>query len=162
MTNVVSIEMGKSQKPTGYLSWMHEDALFLREHGRRQGCLALLLCLVDALAAKRYPGKGNNKSRYCRYLKECLVDLGHDESFRIEEKKRLVHLSEIIYTYFRCFLVHEGDTLERAEYEVQLKYQPNPRSAFGAGILIDRQKEQFVVQADWLIDLLLSVSEVGL
>ena len=144
------------------LAWMREDALFLHEHGRPQGCLALLLCLVDALAAKRYPGKDNNKSRYCKYLKERLVDLGHDVSYRIEEKKRLVHLSEIIYTYFRCFLVHEGDTLESAEYEVQLKYQPNPRSVFGAGILVDRPKEQFVVQADWLIDLLLSVSEVSL
>jgi len=154
--------MGKSQKPIAYLSWMHKDALFLREHGRLQGCLALLLCLVDALATNRYPGKGNNKSKYCKYLKERLVDLGHDSSYRIEEKKRLIHLSEIIYTYFRCFLVHEGNTLERTEYEVQLKYQPNPRSVFGAGILIDRQKGQFVVQADWLIDLLFSVSEVNL
>lgn len=144
------------------LTWMREDALFLREHGRAQGCLALLLCLVDALAAKCYPGTGDNKVRYCKYLKDRLVDLGHDESYRIEEKDRLVHLSEIVYKYFRCSLVHEGDTRESTEYEVQLKYQPNPRAAFGAGILVDRPNEQFVVQADWLIDLLCAVTDVNL
>ena len=144
------------------LAWMREDALFLRDHGRPQGCLLLLLCLIDALAAKRYSSKSNNQSRYCKYLKKRLVDLSHDVSYRIEEKKRLVHLSEIIYTYFRCILVHEGDTLVNTEYEVQLRYQPNPRSVFGAGILVDRQKIQFVVQADWLIDLLLSVTDVSL
>lgn len=143
------------------LQWMQDDALFLRENGRPQGCLALLLCLVDAQAAKCLPGNSGNHSRYCSYLKKRLVDLGHDTSYRIEEKDRLVHLSEIVYEYFRCFLVHEGDPRDNTGYEVQLKYEPNPKSVFGAGILVDLPGEQFVVQAEWLIDLLVAVTEVN-
>ena len=141
------------------LQWMRDDALLLRENGRLQGCLALLLCLVDAQAAQDSQGNNGNRSRYCSYLKNRLIDLGHDENFRIEEKDSLVHLSEIIYEYFRCFLVHEGDPRDNTEYEVQLKYEKNPKSVFGAGILIDRPSKQFVVQAEWLIDLLLVVIE---
>ncbi len=140
--------------------WMRDDALFLRENRRLQGCLALLLCLVDAQAARCLPGNSNNRSRYCSYLKKRLADLGHDTSYRIEEKDRLVHLSEIVYEYFRCFLIHEGDPRDNAEYEVQLKYEPNPKSVFGAGILVDRPSEKFVVQAEWLIDLLVAITEV--
>lgn len=144
------------------LQWMKDDALFLRENGRLQGSLALLLCLVDAQAAECFSNtKNGNRKRYCDYLKKRLVDVGHDESFRIEEKDGVVHLSEIIYEYFRCFLVHEGDSRDNTEYEVQLKYKPNPKSIFGAGILIDRRSEQFVVQAEWLIDLLIAVTEVN-
>ena len=137
--------------------WMRDDALFLRENGRPQGCLALLLCLVDAQARERFPSTAGNRSRYCGYLKKRLAELGHNEMYRIEEKDRLVHLSEIIYEYFRCFLVHEGDTRDDPDYEIQLKYEPDPRSPFGAGILIDRQNEQIVIQADWLIDRLWAV-----
>ncbi|MCP4613992.1 MAG: hypothetical protein GY845_35345 [Planctomycetes bacterium] len=141
------------------LQWMRDDALFLRKNGRLQGCLALLLCLVDAQAAQYSHSNNGNRSRYCDYLKTRLVDLGHDESYRIEEKDCLFHLSEIIYEYFRCFLVHEGNPRDNTEYEVQLKYEKNPKSVFGAGILIDRPSKQFVVQAEWLIDVLLVVTE---
>ena len=83
------------------MQWIYDDAIFLKENRRLKGCLCLLLCLIDALAAKHSPGKANNKTRYCRYLKEKLIEVGHDASYRIEEQDRLVHLSEIIYTYFR-------------------------------------------------------------
>lgn len=141
------------------INWMRDDALLLRENGRLKSCLILLLCLVDAQAKKICNRKNNNCSRYCGYLRNRLAELGHDVSYRIEEKGNIVHLSEIIYEYFRCFLVHEGDTRDNPSYEIQLKYEPNPKSVFGAGILIDRPNEQIVIQAEWLIDLLLSVCE---
>jgi len=138
--------------------WMRNDALFLKENNRLRGCLTLLLCLVDAQAAQQANGKKGNRDRYCEYLKQKLTEFGIDSGFRIEEKNQVVHLSEIIYKYFRCSLVHEGDSRDNFEYEVQLKYEKNPKSVFGAGILIDRPNNQFVVQADWLIDLLINVT----
>jgi hypothetical protein len=141
------------------LQWMRDDALLLKTNGRLQGCLVLLLCLVDAQAKERCSSHSGNRLRYCSYLKTRLAEIGHDESYRIEEKNKLIHLSEIIYEYFRCFLVHEGNTRDDPSYEIQLKYVPNPKSAFGAGILIDRPNEQIVIQSEWLIELLLSVCE---
>lgn len=142
--------------------WMREDALLLREHKRQQGCLALLLCMVDALAAHWRPGKHDNKKRYCEYLSECLTLLGRNAAYRVEKLDRCVDLAEIIYTYFRCSLVHEGDSRDDEGLEVQLKYTSNQKSIFGAGILIDRNSQTIEVQAEWLTKLLLAVSEVNL
>lgn len=144
------------------LDWMREDALLLRSLKRQQGCLALLLCMVDALAANRRPGNCDNKKRYCEYLAECLTHLGCNASYRVEKLNRCVDLAEIIYKYFRCSLVHEGDSRNDDGLEVQLKYTSNPKSVFGAGILIDRNSQTIEVQVEWLTDLLLAVGKVNL
>lgn len=140
-------------------NWMRDDALFLRANGRFQSSLTLILCLVDAQSKEYDQNTQGNRSRYCGYLKERLSALGYDRSYRIEAKDKVVHLSEIIYEYFRCFLIHEGDSRNDPNYEIQLKYEPNPKSAFGAGILIDRMNKQIVIQAEWLIEILLDVCE---
>lgn len=77
--------------------------------------------MVDALAAKRQPSKRNNKERYCEYLSACLTHLGCNASYRVEKLDRCVDLAEIIYIYFRCCLVHEGDSRDDEGLEVQLK-----------------------------------------
>ena len=118
------------------LQWMRDDALLLKKNGRLQGCLLLLLCLVDAQAKERCSSHIGNRTLYCSYLKTRLSEIGHDTSYRVEEKNRLIHISEIIYEYFRCFLVHEGNTRDDPSYEIQLKYEPNPKSVFGAGIFM--------------------------
>ena len=144
------------------MQWTYDDAMFLKENGRLKGCLCLLLCLIDALATKHSSGKANNKTRYCRYLEDKLIEIGLDEGYRIEEQDRLVHLSEIIYTYFRCYLVHEADTRDDEMYEVQLKYDESRRSVFDAGILVDRRRKQIIVKAEWLVGILSEVVEAGL
>lgn len=144
------------------LNWMREDALLLHEQKRQQGCLALLLCMVDALAARRRPGRCNNKKRYYEYLSACLTHLGYNASYRVEELNRCVDLAEIIYTYFRCSLVHEGDPRKDDGLEVRLKYNQNPKSVFGAGILIDRNSRTIEIQAAWLTKLLFAITEVDL
>lgn len=144
------------------MQWIYDDAIFLKENGRLKGCLCLLLCLVDALAAKHSPEKTNNKERYCCYLKKKLVEAGLNESYRIEEQGRLVHLSEIIYKYFRCFLVHEADTRDDEMYEVQLEYDESGRFVFDAGILVDRSRKQFIVKAEWLVSILFMAVEAGM
>lgn len=141
------------------LDWMREDALFLRDQKRLKGCLALLLCMVDALAAKQRPGRCDNKERYCEYLRARLTLLGSNPSYRVEKLNRCVDLAEIIYVYFRCYLVHEGDSLDDEGLDVQLRYTANPKSVFGADILFDDNSQTIEVQARWLADLLLEIIE---
>jgi hypothetical protein len=140
------------------MEWMYDDAMHLKENGRLKGCLCLLLCLIDGLAAKESPREDNNKRRYCEYLKARLQEIGIDPGCRIEELDKVIHLSEIIYKYFRCNLVHEADSREEPSYEVQLEWQNSGRSAFAtSNILLDRsndQNNQVVVRANWLIEVL--------
>jgi hypothetical protein len=132
--------------------WMYKDAVLLKEKGRLKGCLCLLLCLVDALAKQKYPTE-RVKVRYVRYLKERLADLCIDESYRVEEKDGVVHISEIIYEHFRCYFVHEGDDKTDDSHEIQIEYgQPGALK-----ILIDRRNEKIKFTIDWLTIVLLDV-----
>lgn len=89
---------------------LYDTSLYLADHNKYEGCLLIQLCLIDALAKKHYPNETNNQTRYCNYLKQRLNDIGIDEGYRVEEKNNILHLSEIIYNYFRCYLVHEANS----------------------------------------------------
>ena len=129
------------------------DAIFLKENGRKRGCLCLLLCLIDALAKLRLPESGN-RDRYVKYLKSKLNGLGIDDSTRIEEKGDLVHLADIVYEYFRCNMVHEGDSRDSLSYEVQLEYEESGRFLTNGNCLMDRVNKKIIYKADWLIEIL--------
>ena len=76
--------------------WLYEDAIFLDKNGRKRGSICLLLCLVDALAKQNRPPCERNRVRYTTYLKDKMKSIGIDSSYRIEEKNRMFHISEII------------------------------------------------------------------
>ncbi len=139
------------------IRWLYEDAIFLDKNGRKKGAICLLLCLVDALAKKNRPSGEGNRVRYTTYLKDKMNSIGLDSSYRIEEKNELIHVSDIIYEYFRCYFVHEGDSRELNSYEVQLKYEQPKEFKFGGNILIDRVNEKIIFKSDWLIDILLTI-----
>lgn len=136
------------------IKWMLEDSVYLKNDGRKAGSLCLLLCLIDSLAKQNYPNENSNKRRYKTYLKEKLKAFNIDISYRIEERNQLIHISEIIYAYFRCYLVHEGDDRTHDDYEVQLEFETSGKFKFNAGVLIDRITEKFIIRVDWLIEML--------
>ncbi len=139
------------------MDWLLDDALLLRRAGRPRGCICLLLCLIDAQARDAVPGESSSRRRFCGYLEGRLRELDLDEAMRVEEKDRLVHISELIYEYFRCNFVHEGDSRDDSSCNVQIEYEPSGRFWTDAGVLHDLPNEQIVFRADWLIDLLLAV-----
>ncbi len=142
------------------IEWLYEDAKLLRENNRKRGCLCLLLCLIDALAKKENPDKLNNRQRYCTYIKKKMKEIDIDTSSRIEEKNDLMHLGDIIYEYFRCNFIHEGDSREKSEYEVQIEYDILGRFNFSnSATLMDRINKKFIVRSDWLIDVLFEIAK---
>lgn len=138
-------------------NWLYDDAILLKENGRKKGCICLLLCLVDALSKRENPIERNNRTRYTNYLKTKLKSIGIDTSYRIEEKDECINLSDIIYEYFRCNFVHEGDSREHEEYEVQIEYEQPTKFKFNKGILMDRVNKKIIFKDDWLIDVLLEI-----
>jgi len=141
------------------MKWLYDDALLLRKKRRLRGCLCLLLCLIDGLANREYPAIKKNRERYVRYLKEKLAKLGIDRAVRIEEKNEVVHLSEIIYEYFRCNMVHEGDSRDSLNYEIQVEYENSGRFRFNGASLMDRVNKKLIYKAEWLIDVLSRIAE---
>ena len=140
------------------MRWLFDDAQFLKDNGRQKGCILLLLCLVDAFAKRQFPDEGDNRKRYCDYLDLKFPKMGLGARYRIEEKDKLVSLSNIIYEYFRCYFVHEGDSRDKKEYEVQIEYGGPSRFRLSDSILIDRSSNQFLVKGDWLINILIEVA----
>ena len=141
------------------LRWLHEDAIFLQKSGRLRGCLCLLLCLIDGLAKQQYPDIKLNRDRYTRFLREALAAQGIDVEHRVEEKNRVVHLADIVYEYFRCNIVHEGNSRDDRRYEVQVEYEPSGRFYFNSAVLVDRVNNKLVYRAEKLISVLFRVSD---
>ncbi|HEC40147.1 MAG TPA: hypothetical protein ENI29_18055 [bacterium] len=98
-----------------------------------------------------------NRLRYTTYLKDKMKSIGLDESYRIEEKNKLIHISDIIYEYFRCYFVHEGDSRELDSYEIQIEYDQPKGFKLDGNILIDRANEKIIFKSDWLIEILLMI-----
>ncbi len=139
------------------IRWLYEDAVFLDKNGRKKGALCLLLCLVDALAKQNRPSSEGNRLRYTTYLKDKMKSIGLDNSYRIEEKNKLIHISDIVYEYFRCNFVHEGDSRELDSYEIQIEYDQPKGFKLGGNVLIDRVNEKIIFKSDWLIEILLMI-----
>ena len=141
------------------LEEIYSDAHFLNENGKAKSCLLLLLCMIDSIAKQKNPTITSQKERYCSYLKSKLILFEEDASYRIEEKGECIHFSEIIYTYFRCFFVHELDDRSNTNYEVQLEYVDPGMFLFDGLTLMHRPKKKFIVKARKLIDLLFKIVE---
>ncbi len=132
------------------MEWMYNDSMYLYKNNRKASCLLLLLCCIDSLAKKRFSNEKSNKKRYTNYLHEkFIMTFEFEESIRVEEKNKIIPLEEIIYEYFRCNLVHEGNKLENLDYEIIIDYDN-----FRRKYLIDMVNLKLIFGADWLIELL--------
>lgn len=110
--------------------------------------------MIDSFSKKHNPNEKNNRKRYTEYLKTRLSELDIDESLRVEEKDDLIHLSEIIYEYFRCYIVHESNDRTDNKFEIQLEFEPSGRFYSNSKILQDTVNLKTVIKADWLIEVL--------
>lgn len=120
--------------------------------------MLLVFCLIDALAKKSYPTEPDNKKRYCRYLKNNLAKIGENSGYRIEEENKVLHISEIIYKYFRCNYVHEANDLVEKNYEIQIEYgQKIEDSVFNTPILMNLPEKKFIIKADYLLVMLIEI-----
>jgi len=133
---------------------LYNDSIFLRSQNKLKSSVLIQFCLIDAYAQKYYPDIKDHKIRYCKYLKRRLAEHQLDTRYRIEERDQLVHLSEIIYKYFRCFFVHEADDRSDSRYEVQMEYDEPGRFRFGGLVLQDRVNNKFVIKCSNLINIL--------
>jgi len=138
------------------MKWMYDDANFLYSNGHPRGCLALLLCLVDALAAKALPSITNNRKRYCMFLENCLRQAGHDHKWIVGPNDEIGHMAEGVYNYFRCFMVHEADSGETPRRVLQLSYSDSPKES-------ERCRSDGVtmfVNADYLIKQIFEIIDI--
>ena len=97
------------------LSWLLEDAKDLYHRGRKHGAILLLACAVDALVSRRDPGnQKDRKKRFIAFLKEKTRRPGRPQIHNVGVPKlgRAIEFEELIYTYLRCPLVHEGEKLK--------------------------------------------------
>lgn len=112
-----------------------EDAVFLAEHGRHLGALTILLLAVAASSRKVFP-EGvnsliypNHKMRdweaFETFLAKRIKDvLFNDRGPYVTTKSGISvgfrntqhDLTEILYKYYRCKLVHEGELPEDIEF----------------------------------------------
>jgi len=103
------------------IRWLYHDAMKCYEYGMKPAGLLLLLCAVDALAAKEYPMAGV-RSRFVRFVQEqigeytnlvCLPVRTKNGKYTGREKdEHFENIGTILYKYFRNPMVHEGKDMD--------------------------------------------------
>lgn len=96
------------------LSGLLTDATGLFRLGRKYSALLLLLCLVDALAARAYPKQKGVRQRFERFLRIRLPKHTRVQNFniRVPSARKTFRLEEIVYKYLRNPIVHESAQLK--------------------------------------------------
>jgi hypothetical protein len=87
-----------------------EDAAALWMLDRKEGALLLVLIAVAATARKRYPRPISDKESFIRFVRdhsEIVTGVEFDLPVPVPGKAYLP-LSEVLYTFIRCHLVHEA------------------------------------------------------
>ena len=144
--------MPKSERDTDLpgLVGLHRDAEFLMSDRRYHGALLLLLCVVDGLARDKYPSipRNENKKRYCKYLRWIFAkDVWPDVWFNLVDPAGKCRMEEILYTFLRNPVVHEGATLDVAgdkEEPVRIDWESK-------GALMDAREGVLVFNAQKLV-----------
>jgi hypothetical protein len=81
-----------------------EDALFLWDHGRREGAFLSALIAVAATSRQRFAAsKVRDREAFERFLEST-----HSIRLAVEYRGALHSIEHIFYKWFRCELVHEG------------------------------------------------------
>ncbi len=79
-----------------------EDALFLWENGRLEGAFLNILVAVAASSKLRFPRK-KDKVSFEKFLEESTT-----VKLSVEFRGQLYPIEHILYKWFRCELLHEG------------------------------------------------------
>jgi hypothetical protein len=136
------------------LHWMLSDAMALRDSGRTSGAILLLLCAVDALAARAYPNSKEVGRRFKPFLKSKIRRSGLPQVWNIyvPSRKELLPFEDILYKYLRNPILHEGARLELdypANYTVRIDWYEISR-----GIKVDSENNQLILGGELIMDLL--------
>lgn len=113
-----------------------EDAIFLKEHGRHLGALTSLVLAVAASSRKTFPkgtrstenpeNKMSDREAFTLFLggrirKILFGDFGGSETgnsgISVNFKDKQHDIAYIIYKYYRCELIHEGELPEDIEFK---------------------------------------------
>jgi hypothetical protein len=143
------------------LSWLFLDAMDLLQHGRQYSALLLLLCTVDALAARAYP-KAKVGDRFKDYLKAKLPAHTRIQTIniRVPKREQVLPLEYILYKYLRNPMVHEGahlDVDKPSHFEVSIDW-----SKEAASIKIDDDRNQVVLGGVFIVNILSGIVTDGL
>jgi len=150
------------RQPTEHdLSWMLSDAIVLLNSQRRYSAILLLLCTVDALAARRFPKKRVGE-RFEEFLKTQMRRPGKPQIHNIFVPSRGEPLTfeYILYKYLRNPVVHEGAQLELddpKDYVVQIDW-----SDLRQGLKVDRDNNRVILGGELILDILLDAVSNGL
>ena len=143
----------KENKPDD-ASWMLNDAIHLLQSKRPYGAILLLLCAVDAIAARRFPGMGV-RERFEEYLKTQMrrPERPQIHNIFVPPRNELLTFEYILYKYLRNPVVHEGAKLELdspAGCAVQIDWGELSR-----GVKVDGVHSRVILGGELIIDILL-------
>lgn len=88
-----------------------EDAKSLWAAGRQEGAVILVLIAVSATVRKRYPRPIPDGKAYKRFIRDELAKITYGPTVNVDFYFRGNHhcpIEDIIYTFIRCELLHEG------------------------------------------------------
>jgi hypothetical protein len=143
------------------LSWMLSDALSLLHLQRKYSAILILLCAVDAIAARRLPNK-DVRGRFEEFLRIQMRRPGRAQIHNIfvPSQEKLLTFEYILYKYLRNPFVHEGALLELDSpnnYAVQIDWTELPR-----GVKVDSDNNRIILGGEMIIDILLDAVSNGL
>lgn len=95
-----------------------DDAIFLYQNRRYQGCLSVLMLAIGASSKKVFPGDRNDGRAFKNFLGSRIASVlwgrrlgdGVGTSGVMVNFREKTHLIEhVLYKYYRCALIHEGE-----------------------------------------------------
>lgn len=139
------------------LWWMFSDAMGLFHLDRKYSCVLLFLCAVDALAKRAKADVDKVGERFRGLLAEKLPKYTRVQNFNIHVPQYgdFMRLEEILYTYLRNPMVHEGaklDVDDPSGFAVCLDW-----SSKAPSVRISTEEKLVVLGGDWIVDCLAGV-----
>ncbi|MHC4214115.1 MAG: hypothetical protein ACYSWP_12150 [Planctomycetota bacterium] len=121
----------------------------------------MLLCAVDALAARAYP-KEKVRERFQAFLESKMRRPGRPQIWNIyvPPRNELLPFEYILYKYLRNPVVHEGARLELDHpnnYSVKIDWHEIPK-----GIKVDSDNRRVVLGGELIIELLIDAVVDGM
>ena len=144
------------------LHWMLADAIALVQMGRNFGAILILLCTVDALAARAYPDIKEVRKRFQTFLESVMRRPGRPQVWNIfvPPRNELLPFEYILYKYLRNPIVHEGARLELdhpAKCSIRVDWQELRK-----GIKVDGENNQVILGGELIIDVLVDAVIEGM
>jgi hypothetical protein len=103
------------------------DARFLWANGRREGAFLIAVIAVAATARRRFPDR---KAVGDRQAFERFLETAHSVRLSVEFRGACEAIEHVLYKWFRCELVHEGELPIDIEF---MQSEPNVLSVRAGG-----------------------------